>query len=385
MYIPTAPLPTLETVFKSFTPLRVDSLGHPWRSGGHDHINIFPRGAYALAKIARAVAKNLEKPICFLPSYFCNQSLYPLRRVGSKIVFYRMGANFCPDWDDVYHHAKKRRPDLFVLVHYFGLINDVSTALTFTEETGCTLLEDAAHLLTPYSCMAQTASIQLFSPHKLLALPPIALLSYSESTLSRSLEQHQTGWRREDVIWGIKRLIQMLIVALSWNAVWETREYWLSDKQQIIEKNFISKDNFSAVRISRLSLFRLQVFQNELDRINSKRLSNYAYLAAMIKELSKNKDILPWATWPKNQVPYIFPLRISEKYIPSILRALHEKSIPIHTWPDLPPEIMKNPHMYQKTLKLKNSFLFLPIHQGLVKNQLDYMGENLILALKRSI
>ena len=41
-----------------------------------------------------------------------------------------------------------------------------------------------------------------------------------------------------------------------------------------------------------------------------------------------------------------------------------------------------NSDMFKRTLELKNSLLFLPIHQSLTKRQLEYVGNNVSIIMK---
>jgi dTDP-4-amino-4,6-dideoxygalactose transaminase len=381
MYIPVTPLPSIKFLLNLSKHLEIKFSGWIWQCQYHKNIHFFPRGSHALAAVAKAVAGKRERPVCFLPGYFCNQSLDPLRGVGAELVFYRTRANFCPEWEDVYHLAQKKKPDLFVLVHYFGLINDVAGAISFTKDMDCVLLEDCAHILAPYESVAQTNSIQLYCPHKLLSLPPIALLVFSERFFPITFNQYKIGLRKEDIVWGMKRLTQMLIVTMSWDALWKTKTH-LSKLSQHEENNRITKNSIASFRTSLFALVGLQAFQNELENICKKRLSNYAYLATIIGQISEKENFLPWPAWPGGMVPYLFPLHISNRHIDFFLNALYKESIPAQKWPDLPPEVLEKPSIYREEIELRNNLLFLPIHQTLTKKHLDYIGNVLQVVLK---
>jgi dTDP-4-amino-4,6-dideoxygalactose transaminase len=384
MFIPVAPLPSPRIVLKSAKCLRTTLLNLPWHIRAHNRLTAFPRGAYALASLAKTVAKNA---ICFMPSYYCNESLGPLRQMGIEIVFYRVRESMCPDWDDVFSRAGEKKPDIFVLVHYFGMINDVSSAITFAEKNDCILLEDAAHVLMPHSGMAKKNSIHLYSPHKLLAIPPIGLLSFPGSTPVGALESYRVGLKREDFIWMIKRFIQLLVVYLSANAVWKTIISWYITRQRLKKQSFSNNGKVSNTRVwtSLVGLLGLHGFAKELDEIASMRLANYAYLVELLRETDGDQNILPYPEWPKGQVPYLFPLRISSTKIDYVMNALQRRNIPAHQWPDLPPEVTENGDIYQTALELRNGFLFLPIHQTLTNKHLNYMACCLMQALKGEI
>ena len=58
MFIPVAPLPSPRIVLKSAKWLHTNFLNLPWLIPEHDDLAAFPRGAYALASLAKTVAKN---------------------------------------------------------------------------------------------------------------------------------------------------------------------------------------------------------------------------------------------------------------------------------------------------------------------------------------
>ena len=119
MFIPVAPLPSPRIVLKSAKWLHTNFLNLPWLIPEHDDLAAFPRGAYALASLAKTVAKNA---VFFFPSYYCNDSLAPLRATGAELVFYRVRENMCPDWDDVFSRAKVKKPDILIVVDFGFLI-----------------------------------------------------------------------------------------------------------------------------------------------------------------------------------------------------------------------------------------------------------------------
>lgn len=327
-----------------------------------------------MAAAAKATARNPGMPVCYLPSHFCNQSLFSLRNSGAKLIFYRILSSFCPDWKNVYELSKKNKPDLFVLVHYFGRPNDHTGALEFIKHVGCTLLEDCAHVLIPDNDI-KSHSIRLYSPHKLLPLPPIALLTYAEGALARPVETFKTGWRKEDSVWWGKRFIQALMGSMAGNLM-RDGDLLFQQRQERIHIPIV-KNPVSNAKISLPGMIGFQTCHDELKSVGAKRLFNYFYLAGIIREHAERKDIFI-AKWPEGQIPYLFPLSFSAGESDSILKYLQQKSIPAHKWPDLPPEVINKPRYYQNTFMLRERMAFLPIHQTLRQSQLDYMAQNII-------
>lgn len=385
MFIPLAPLPSAKLFINALKSKQTAAPGHKFHVHRHHRILFYPRGAFALAEALKMASGGNEGGTCFFPGYFCNQSLVPLRRAGAKIIFYRIRDNFEPDWNDVYTLAKEKKPDLFVLVHYFGKTNDTAEALVFCRKHGSLLFEDAAHLLQPTRGMAINESMQMYSPHKLLALPPISLLSLSAEIPLSGTVHNPVGMRREDFFWVMKRIIQKFTVALSWNAFWHTRPYYRPEKNPYSIKSIAENNRVATGRVSRFGLMGLQVFENEFNKIRAARVSNYHYLTQCLKEMHARHNILLWTQWSQEQTPYLFPVRLPENIMNKVMNRLHAKHIPAQDWPDLPPEIMVSADRHKKASALSKTLLFLPVHQSLNRRHLEYIGHGLLNALKESL
>src|SRR5258707_3967095 len=84
MNVPLLPLPGYRTLAAVLRPVGDDS--SVWTSRGGD-ARVYSRGAWALAAAA-AVAGRGRPATVFIPDYFCNEALRPLRAAGHRLVFY---------------------------------------------------------------------------------------------------------------------------------------------------------------------------------------------------------------------------------------------------------------------------------------------------------
>ena len=82
--------------------------------------------------------------------------------------------------------------NLFVLVHHFGHAQDPSQAATFCDVAGATLIEDAAHVLSPYGGIGQGRSFIFYSPAKVLAVPDGAVLVFPPDNVGDTVAFFQT-------------------------------------------------------------------------------------------------------------------------------------------------------------------------------------------------
>ncbi|MFC1480305.1 DegT/DnrJ/EryC1/StrS family aminotransferase, partial [Candidatus Omnitrophota bacterium] len=117
----------------------------------------------------------------WVPDYICNEPLEALRDSRFNLVFYPIDRDLRPKWDVLEFLAEETaRPDVFVLVHYFGFTNDINGARMFCQKYQAELLEDAAHTLFPTGCIGQSDNAIIFSPRKLLSVPEGGLLVMPE-------------------------------------------------------------------------------------------------------------------------------------------------------------------------------------------------------------
>ena len=380
MYINTVSIPSLNSFFRIACSSDHERTGEKWKVRENDHLRFYPRGSRALEEVADSIAKDKSKPVCFFPAYFCNCSLEPLRQAGARIIFYSVMDDLSPNWDDVRRRTKAAHPDIFVLVHTFGLIQDITEAIIFAKESGCVVIEDAAHVLMPRNDMGIGETIVLFCPHKLIPVPPISLLSVPHSLAERIGCSSDFAWRKEDWIWLLKRMLQKGIVALG----------GLSIQYKPRTGSFEGEegDDSSAIvhphEISRLGYKLLVGEQRSLAKIAQTRRDNFSFLARTVAQMPGVKIPEPFAEWGSDLMtaPYAFPLFVDEAHGPEIHSALWRLGIPAQTWPDLSPEVKDRAEEYTQSWRWRKRLLLLPLHQSLTTRQLRSMEIGLHKVLK---
>ncbi len=377
MYISTVPLPPINDFFH-LEHAKADIIGEPWQIRRENNIHFFPRGSLALLEAAKNVAREAEKPICFFPAYFCEGSLAPLRHAGARIIFYRVTCNLEPDWDDVRQRAETIHPDLFILVHSFGRVQDTTELLIFSKETGCVILEDAAHVLMPNEAVGSKETIVLFSPHKLLALPPISLLSVPNSLNDRLQSPYVTAWRKRDWIWMAKRLLQQGIATFGGIGI-KAKSKSNGFKPQNRDTS-PSLDHPS--EISRLGGNLLLTQQQHILEVSRRRKSNFSFIARSLENVANFEIPAPFNKWSEDSTPYTFPFFVGEERVNAVFSSLWRKGIPALTWPDLPPEVMAKPEEYFEACRWRRNLLLLPVHQSLSSKQLKRIVAGVHIALQ---
>jgi len=202
-------------------------LSTPWRRTG-DVGFWFSRSAWSLLAIAqwRQRLKKQTSITVWVPDFFCNASLAPLRSMGVQLQFYPLTEQMAPDFDACRTIAEESHPDLFVLVHYFGKPSLAETAAVFCRENHTWLIEDAAHVLRPIAGIGEYGDFVLYSPHKHLPVPDGAVLLVRENGPNRlmnkasAMEAFQDVYRtlinapgfsiRPGRLWLVKRILQRI-------------------------------------------------------------------------------------------------------------------------------------------------------------------------------
>lgn len=361
MVINFTPSPKIRTIIKSV--FSKSSSGDSWTNGGAGYgVAFYTRGMWALYEgVKLSMASKCEKTgVVWLPDYFCNEGLTPLR--GKKIVlrFYPVLRNLTPDWSTIENQIKiNGAADIFVLVHYFGFLSPIEKAAEFCEKHKMILIEDAAHVLRPYKGMGKNNMV-IYSPRKLLSLPETGLLITPESlNCKQEIEKAEYGFLFV-FKWVIKRFVQKLFSLLNIN--WH------------IFKHKNNGDNITSVSYPnlprRLIVQMLACHEKKLTDYGNIRRRNYLRFLDAMKGLEGVKPL--FKSLPDEIIPYMFPIIINNNHF-KIKDELENLGIPAGSWPDLPPEIFESSDNHKEAIWLNQRLLLLPVHQSLTINEIDYI------------
>ena len=354
-----APLPNISALLAAAAlPCDENKASAPWRRDG-DQALWFSRSAFALAALVLDLqagrGRNSGAPVVWLPDYFCNQSTEPARRAGARIVHYPIGEDLEPNWPSCLNLINDAKPDLFVLVHYFGRPANGQAAREFCNETGATLIEDAAHALCPEGSVGSHGDATFYSPHKWLAIPNGAALIVRDPTLAIGIAgaaQALGNAAPSPMSWLIRRLIQRAMPA--------------SLHAKAIRKRtppFKNDPMFTTLRqtpsASRLGMALLARAATDIEREATARRRNAMQWETDFGE--NGKAFLPVGDW----TPYRFVLDAGTvETAETTYHHLAAKGCPVETWPDLAPEVIANPQRHAIAIGLRQRLVFLPVHNG---------------------
>ncbi|MBX7136642.1 MAG: aminoacyltransferase [Oligoflexia bacterium] len=330
-------------------------------------IDLTLRSAVSLALIAQWFGELRERtPVVWLPNYFCNSSLGPLRKAGANLTFYPLNASLEPDYSWCREHAEHTAPDIFVLVHFFGYASNAGEALRFSEQFKSVLVEDAAHCMSFTAQIGAKGAFALRSPHKLVAAPHGALVRFDPARLKFWPEQLQ---QRAQALWRDKltQLPQSRDLPIAWLCK-RTLQQLIGGRLPAV--NFdpaldrIPAVNTPVQRPSRGVLQLLVAAQNQVAAICDRRWENFRIW---------EESIGAWGLSPgwselrgRLGCPYLFPFTAADPHsLHAGVRRLQSAGVPVMSWPDLPPEVLADPVAHAGALALRSKMYFLPVHQGL--------------------
>jgi hypothetical protein len=377
-----APLPRFRDLFLAIFQQEISdrALAIPW-AAPDDQYYWFARSTWALAVISQWRQKlSLKKNITiWVPSFFCNEALIPLREKGAKLVFYPMNNTAKPDYSQFGELLESAKPDLFVLVHYFGTPTPTENAVALCRQHGAWLVEDAAHVLQPISGVGEMGDIVFYSPHKHLAIPDGALLIVKRKgpanlgTLLNAMIQLQKLYlvsnksaiiyNKSHYIWLAKRVLQRLGLRSMHQA-----------------SPFGCSENLQPMKLGPAAMSILA------KRLLTRAIRDIPQIATYREECANHwRRVMDWAILkndirliPNPATPYLACFGAADSRSAELLfQQFQSAGLPVTTWPDLPPEISPSLNSHTNTWALRHTRVYLPVHQSVDQKQIIVCGKKL--------
>ncbi len=366
MSITYAPLPNWRTMFSILK-------GHSSRQWpaasafANEDKTIFwyPRSALILADIWRSRRSTVENGpgTIWIPDYFCNQSLMPLRELRAEIDFYPITEELEPDWAACRELAGQSPPGLFVLVHYFGKLTDRAEARAFADQFGAWLIEDAAHVLAPIAEADIIGDFIFYSPHKTLAVPSGAFLQIGNTDLT--FERRGRPSEPRPLAWLIKRLLEKL------SPDWLRRRRYAAALRPF-DQDPPAQPLEAETSVSRQSLAGLKQMSQNLRDYAQRRQRNCNAWRSLLSDHSLGVAPFHKQAADEGTAPYRF---VAAAETPDAAEAFYElvrsKGIPAESWPDLPPEVLSNAGTHASAINLRRRLVFLPCHQTIETHEIS--------------
>jgi hypothetical protein len=384
----STPLPSLSALFCSFfSPIQNETeIAKTWCRQG-DKGFLFSRSSWSLQAIAAWRRKLTGRnPVIWIPDYFCNSALTPLRESDVCLIFYPIDSQMNPSAEACQRLLANNPPDLFVLVHYFGQPAKAPWLVSFCKKNDTWLIEDAAHVLKPAPGVGEIGDLVLYSPHKHLPIPdgsvlvlhaegpfnlssnPTAMDAFKQ--VRSSLLDKQGYTIKPTLIWFIKRFLQLL-------------GYRRSQSPRIFRADVKPSNNsFPHPKVSGLALRLLKWHLPQLPMIAYTRKKHQRLWEQVLKWSRPGKQQFSSILNEDNyNVPYQAGfIGESEDEIEVFFKFLQQCMLPVTTWPDLPPEVLENKSIFTNANTLRYRSFFLPVHQALSDSEIMACGKRLLSA-----
>lgn len=376
-----APLPAWGDVIAALLkpPVPDGTLAAPWRRPG-DESFWFSRSSWSLAAIAhwRQWLTGGESVTVWIPDYFCNAALVPLRDMGARLVFYPVTDRLAPDADAYERLADMCVPDIVVLVHYFGQPVPTESVSALCRKHGAWLVEDAAHVLRPVAGIGEAGDCVLYSPHKHLPIPDGAVLVVRQDgparlaaqatamdllrqAIATTLDLPNEGNRWRAILWLTKRLLQLAGVRSRKKAV-----AYRSDP------NPGAPGCPGMSVLGRRLLGRLLPAMETAARLREERMLDWRHVLSWA---GPAVSFLPATA----ATPYLAGFSCEwEADAAAAFEQLQCEGFPVVTWPDLAPEVTEHPERHGTAIALRRTRFYLPVHQSLKRHQVLAYGSKLL-------
>ncbi|MDX2346468.1 MAG: GNAT family N-acetyltransferase [Legionella sp.] len=363
-----APSPRWTDLVKTLIPKKIDSdeLAKPWLRD-NDQAYWFSRTAWSLQAIVLLWEKIFSKkePTVWIPDYFPNQSLWPMRQTSAKIIFYPIKEGLQPNWVACETLLKNHtKPDIFILTHYYGLLADAKKAKTFCKLNQAILVEDAAHILIPMEGVGEHCHISLYSPHKHFSLPNGAICairpSFNKYVRKMGGEEadmqdilNSIGHQSPPVLtWFTKKIIQKIT----------------KNKLTFLKKSISYEEDGTSNPISPKPQASLSA--KKLLSFSLKKIPEYSKHRQQCAEvwdhlLDQNKIRTDRVLSTQDEIPYVAVYSSRDNEAATLYNHLSNKKWPVSSWPDLPPEVRQNPDIHAATIHFRNNMLIFPTNQSL--------------------
>ena len=339
-------------------------LAAPWRREG-ERAYLLSRSAWAMQAIALWWQRHRDAAPCFwLPDYFCNQSVAPLRETEAELAFYPVGTDLNPSWADCRASAEAARPDLFVLVHYFGIPGDAARARQFCSETGALLIEDAAHAPLPSPGIGEAGDFTFYSPPKLAAVPDGSVLLMrgddAAQDLMASVVSEMAARAASAGLWLAKQAIRKIVPAAL-----------LPDPSSYGVRAF-DDDTVGVIAptpgLSGAGRSGLARLPRGLAAITARRNENATRVGEV---LVRDKSWRPIFAATDVNVPYRLVMRCDDEATAAQrFDAYRRRGCPVESWPDLAPEVAAEPDRHAAAIRLRQTLLLFPVHQSIKIDEL---------------
>ena len=92
-----------------------------WCAGNKDYFKLFTRSSWAIYFLifSKLKEKKNKQVLIWLPSYYCNDVIYLIKKINVKILYYDVDDNFLADTESLKKLSTLSSPDIILFCHFF--------------------------------------------------------------------------------------------------------------------------------------------------------------------------------------------------------------------------------------------------------------------------
>lgn len=363
-------IPKWKDFFKIFSFSKNDinkKIKKIWGLYNKESINLFSKSSWSIFLI---VALKLKKePInIWVPSYYCEDAIYLIRKLNINIHYYEIDKNFIPEKSNLQKLLKQHKPDIIIYCHFFGKNCFDSYLKDISISSSSWLIEDATHCFFPENEIGKYGDFTIYSPYKFLPIPNGAIMTTShkfikDNNLEILLDENEqnlflnsyfnfltftkTNNNLSNILWVIKRIINKFYLNFL-----NIKDF--SYDQKIKNVNF-----FSHPKIDYFSKNLISTYIDKIEIEKEKRIRMSILWKKLINSYDEFKDLkLDLSFLENKQTPYFLIIKDSELKTVEKYNLFKKKNLPVLTWPNLTSDIPK----FSNAPKLRKSLFFLPLN-----------------------
>lgn len=356
-------------------------------NGGETHYLFWARNAiyHGLRALKIASGENV-----LVPSFHCTSVVEPILKYGAAVKFYDIERTLQPNLAHVEAQIDAKTRAILV-IHYFGFPQDIRVFKDLTRRHNLFLIEDCAHVLR--GCtedgapLGRSGDISIFSWRKFLPLYDGGQLVINNPKLNVAIP-----WDKGDWFFSLKvaknvldkliddsdfRLVQKVGRISRLPSIWARRLASTNGhSSRVFSVNSYDLEfDLSSANLGMSNLSKHILRNTSLDEVVKIRRRNYVLLLEFIKSL---RGIAPlYGSLPEGVCPWVLPIVARQKNFHVVLR---REGIPAFTWSGVIHSTLPL-NQFADSSFLYDNLVFLPIHQGLRKRDLEVMAE----VLRRSL
>ena len=322
-------------------------------------------GAFSYTAYARFALYNILKMLkldrgseVLLPAYICDVVLLPLVDFGLEAVYYGVTDQFQIDFSTVRLSPKTKA---IITVNYFGMSQDFENIKSFSNEHQLVWLNDNSHGFASSHGERKLESFGDFSITSFRKVLPTINGAYAciNNEAYEFMRAELTRLNRPEAM--ESKLLRFMGATLLGNLHYRP---WKHLDYSVVSAP--SEAEIMAFRLDQISGRILSLITE--DYVQQHRFHLYqAVDSFLLQQGYKFLELLPSLLHPGNS-PMVYPVMVEDPICwKAILRASRDVGIDIHTWPDLPPDVIAG-NLFGSA-EIWQRLLFLPIQQNLDAEQ----------------